>query len=208
MECGTEEASSRPLANLAESVLSLRSGANEASCIAAYCRILGAVTAQRIENAVRFFPNLTRGERLCDVFEAYRTLFPKSELNFEQTVLIAVGLAQGDVIELGRCLGCPRTILIDRLAAGTRFVPLSVERCTGRVRRIIWYAIRKARDPEREIRKRATVVAAASPRVQAAALCTTASRSEPSPHMPAITACNLSKNTVPAKSGNAVAQSL
>ena len=57
-------------------------------------------------------------KRLCDVFEAYRTLFPKSELNFEQTVLIAVGLAQGDVIELGRCLSCPRTILIDLLAAG------------------------------------------------------------------------------------------
>jgi hypothetical protein len=94
---------------------------NEASCIAAYCRILGAVTVQRIENAVRFFPNLTRGERLCDVFEAYRTLFPKSELNFEQTVLIAVGLAQGDVIELDRCSSCPRTTLIDRLAIGGRF---------------------------------------------------------------------------------------
>jgi len=91
---------------------------DEASCIAVYCRFLGAVTAQRIENAARYFPNLTSGERLCDVFEAHRTLFPKSEINFEQTVLIAVGLAQGDVIGLGRCTSCQRTILIDRLAAG------------------------------------------------------------------------------------------
>src|ERR1700722_1428872 len=91
---------------------------NEASCVAGYCRILGAVTAQRIEDAARFYPNLDRGEILCDVFESYRTLFSTSKLSFEQVKAIAIGLAQGDVIGLGRCSGCPRTILIDRLASG------------------------------------------------------------------------------------------
>jgi hypothetical protein len=71
-----------------------------------------------MENAARFFPSLTRAERLCDVHEAYRTIFPRSELEFEQTVLIAIGLAQGDLIELRTCASCPRTILVDRLATG------------------------------------------------------------------------------------------
>jgi hypothetical protein len=91
---------------------------NEASCIALYCRFRQAVPAERMENAARFFPSLTRAERLCDVHEAYRTIFPRSELELEQTILIAIGLAQGDLIELRTCATCPRTILIDRLAPG------------------------------------------------------------------------------------------
>lgn len=90
----------------------------EASCIAGYCRMLGAVTAQGIEDAPRFYPTLIRAERLCDVFESYHTVFPGSEFTFEIITAIAIGLAQGDLIGLGQCSSCPRAILIDRLATG------------------------------------------------------------------------------------------
>jgi hypothetical protein len=59
--------------------------------------------------------SLDRGERLCEVFEAYLACLPVSEIEFEQVVLLASGLSKGDQIELGECESCHGTILIDRL---------------------------------------------------------------------------------------------
>ncbi len=93
---------------------------SEAASLSVLCRILGAVPSQRIPNAARHLPNLGGGERLCDVFEAYRTYFPSSEIGFEQLVLLALGLAQREAIELGNCKTCDGMILIDRLAVSRR----------------------------------------------------------------------------------------
>jgi hypothetical protein len=93
---------------------------SEASVLAVLCRLLGAVRSEPIPDAARCFPNLERGERLCDVYEAFRTFFPTSEVSFEQIVLLAVGMAQGDVLRLEQCRGCDAVILADRLAASQR----------------------------------------------------------------------------------------
>jgi Flagellar transcriptional activator (FlhC) len=90
---------------------------SEASSIAVFCRVLDAVPAERMPDAARRLPSLDRGERLCDVFEAYRTYFPKSAISFEQIVLLATALAQGEVVQLECCTSCSGTILVDRLAA-------------------------------------------------------------------------------------------
>jgi hypothetical protein len=90
---------------------------NEASALGVMCRVLGAVGPLPIADAARRYPNLERGEQLCDVYEAFRTFFPRSQVSFEQIVLLAVGTAQGDVLRLETCPGCDAVILADRLAA-------------------------------------------------------------------------------------------
>jgi Flagellar transcriptional activator (FlhC) len=92
----------------------------EASALAVMCRVLGAVGPEPIVDAARRYPNLERGERLCDVYEAFRTLFPASGVSFEQIVLLAINMAQGDVLQLQYCQGCDVAILADRLAAAQR----------------------------------------------------------------------------------------
>jgi hypothetical protein len=90
---------------------------SEAAALGVMLRVLGAVGSLPIADAERRYPNLERGEQLCDVYEAFRTYFPKSQVSFEQVVLLAVGMAQGDVLRLETCPGCATVILADRLAA-------------------------------------------------------------------------------------------
>lgn len=91
---------------------------SEASLLAMLCRMMGAVSSTRMPDAARMLPSLDRGERLCDAFEAFRVCLPESQVEFEQVVLLALALAQGDALELGHCKNCDAIILIDRLAVG------------------------------------------------------------------------------------------
>jgi hypothetical protein len=93
---------------------------SEASVIALFCQIQGAVPTEKIPKATRYFPTLERGERLCDVYEAYRTYFPESEVNFELIVLLAIGLAEPHALELKNCITCPRVIVFDLLSVKHR----------------------------------------------------------------------------------------
>jgi hypothetical protein len=93
---------------------------SEASVIALFCKIQGAVPTEKIPKAARYFPTLERGERLCDVYEAYRTYFPESEVNFELIVLLAIGLAEPHALELKTCTTCPRVIVFDLLSVKHR----------------------------------------------------------------------------------------
>jgi hypothetical protein len=93
---------------------------SEASLLAMLCRMMGAVPSARVPDAARLLPSLDRGERLCDAFEAFRVCLPDSPVEFEQVVMLALSLAQGDALELGHCRNCDAVILIDRLAAGCR----------------------------------------------------------------------------------------
>lgn len=94
---------------------------SEASVIALFCKIQGVVPTERIPKATRYFPTLERGERLCDVYEAYRTYFPESEVNFELIVLLAIGLAEPHALELKVCATCPGVIVIDLLSVKYRY---------------------------------------------------------------------------------------
>jgi len=89
---------------------------SEVSVIAVFCKVYGAVPNEKMAKADRYFPNLDRGERLCEVYEAYRTYFPASQVNFEQIVLLAIGLAERDSLELRNCVTCPRIVVIDPLS--------------------------------------------------------------------------------------------
>jgi hypothetical protein len=93
---------------------------SEGASLAVLCRILNAVPLKRTVNAAKSFLSLDLGERLCEAYEAYRMCFPRSDLEFEQVVLLVVGLVAGDAMELGGCGQCGATILIDRLAARRR----------------------------------------------------------------------------------------
>jgi hypothetical protein len=89
---------------------------SEVSTLAVLCRVLEAVPAEPVADAARRYPTLDRGDSLCDVFEAFRTLFPRVELGFEQLVLLATTLAAGEVTKLERCGRCGASILVDGLA--------------------------------------------------------------------------------------------
>jgi hypothetical protein len=93
---------------------------SEASLLAMLCRMMGAVSSTRMPDAARLLPSLDRGERLCDAFEAFRVCLPESPIEFEQVVLLALALAQGDALELGHCRNCDAVMLVDRLAVGAR----------------------------------------------------------------------------------------
>src|SRR3984957_7150608 len=93
---------------------------SEASVIALFCKIHGAVPNETIVEATRYYPNLDRGERLCDVYEAYRTYFPESEVSFELIVLLAIGLAEPNSLDLRRCSTCACIVVIDLLSVKNR----------------------------------------------------------------------------------------
>jgi len=84
---------------------------SEASVIAFFCRILGAVPNEKIPNAARYYPTLERGERLCEAYEAFSTYFPDTKVNFELIVLLAISLAEPHALELKSCRNCRKAII-------------------------------------------------------------------------------------------------
>lgn len=91
---------------------------SEAASLAVFCHVLGAVPSKRTAGVERKFTSFECGERLCDAYEACRACLPQCDLEFEQLVLLATGLAHGDAISLANCTKCEGTMLVDRL--GTR----------------------------------------------------------------------------------------
>jgi hypothetical protein len=67
-------------------------------------------------------PGLTRGEALCQAFEAFRLLLPAAQISFEHAVFLATALARGDQLRLGGCSVCGSLIVTERF-------PLRAARC-------------------------------------------------------------------------------
>jgi hypothetical protein len=67
-------------------------------------------------------PGLTRGELLCQAFEAFRLLLPSAQISFEHAVFLASALTRGDQLRLGGCCDCGCLIVTERL-------PLRAARC-------------------------------------------------------------------------------
>ena len=89
----------------------------EGACLAAFCRIYGLLPLENITGVPRRkLLTLELGERLCDTYETYGACFPRSELEIEQLLSFILGVAENEVIGLGRCTSCSGTVLIDRLA--------------------------------------------------------------------------------------------
>ncbi len=61
-------------------------------------------------------PGLTRGELLCQAFEAYRVLLPSAQISFEHAVFLATALSRGDQLRLGGCSDCGSLMVMERFA--------------------------------------------------------------------------------------------
>jgi hypothetical protein len=59
-------------------------------------------------------PGLTRGELLCQAFEAYRALLPSAQISFEHAVFLVTALARGDQLRLGGCSDCGSLMVTER----------------------------------------------------------------------------------------------
>ena len=59
-------------------------------------------------------PGLTRGELLCQAFEAFRLLLPSAQISFEHAVFLATALARGDQLRLGGCRDCGSLVVTER----------------------------------------------------------------------------------------------
>ena len=80
---------------------------------------LHRAVAQPIEDSMpswKIATSLDDGERLCEAFEICKEWQPDSNLEFDQAVLLARGIARNEEIELSRCSICRCALLIDRLA--------------------------------------------------------------------------------------------
>lgn len=61
-------------------------------------------------------PGLESGERLCTAYEIFREWEPDADMEFDQAVLLARGVASSRDIELIRCLHCQCALLVDKWA--------------------------------------------------------------------------------------------
>lgn len=91
----------------------------EAAALAAYWSTFATTSASNgrahaATSAIEF------GERLCEVFEAYRACFPKSELDLEHLFLLVRGLQEADAIALSNCSNCEAVTVADLLGPRRR----------------------------------------------------------------------------------------
>jgi len=89
---------------------------SEASALTVICRVLNAIPLSNRKSNRKSLSAMEVGERLCEVFEIYSAYLPQSKFEFDHLMLLAQGLARGDVIAVGNCTICRATILIDLLA--------------------------------------------------------------------------------------------
>lgn len=94
---------------------------SEGASLTVLCQQFNAIPSGVGVGAPKDLLSLELGEQLCLVFEVYRGCFPDSAVEFEELLMLAVGLARGDEIAVGRCGSCAAVILIDRFAAPRYF---------------------------------------------------------------------------------------
>lgn len=83
-----------------------------------FASILRALCRQRVphDESCDLQPGLENGELLCTAYEIFREWEPTAEMEFDQAVLLARGVARSEDIELLRCLTCGSALLIDKWA--------------------------------------------------------------------------------------------
>ena len=100
----------------------------ETAVLASVLSLLGVVPAPAAMPAVLpaepggAVPALSRGELLCQAFEAFRLLLPSAQISFEHAVFLATALARGDQLRLGGCSDCGTLMVSERF-------PLRAVRC-------------------------------------------------------------------------------
>lgn len=93
---------------------------NVATAAAVICKLLGATRPTVEERIHKRALDLDFGEQLCEVHEALQACFPDVELEFEQVMLLAVGLSSHEFIDLTTCVRCGIAVLSDQLSLRRR----------------------------------------------------------------------------------------
>src|SRR5262245_15699493 len=100
----------------------------ETAALASLFCLLGVMPTTLIVDAVNPLPGVARGERLCQAFEAYRTVLPTPQITFEHAVLLINTLARGEELRLGGCAECGGLMVVDGCGLRTS----RCLHCTGR----------------------------------------------------------------------------
>lgn len=90
----------------------------ETAVLASVLSLLGVMPAE----TGGALTGLTRGELLCQAFEAFRMLLPAAQISFEHAVFLTTALARGDQLRLGGCSDCGSLLVTERF-------PLRAVRC-------------------------------------------------------------------------------
>jgi hypothetical protein len=61
-------------------------------------------------------PGVSRGELLCQAFEAFRLYVPTGQISFEHTVFLVSALARGDQLRLTTCGDCGALMVTERFS--------------------------------------------------------------------------------------------
>jgi hypothetical protein len=91
-----------------------------ATAAAVMCRLLGATRPSINAKMSRQILDLDFGERVCEVHEALHACFPDVELEFEQVMLLAIGLSRHESIDLTCCVRCGIAFLANQLSIRRR----------------------------------------------------------------------------------------
>src|SRR5580658_2329386 len=104
----------------------MRSGRarQEAALLASLYQLLGALPQAPAPQLARSLACLTRGELLCQAYEAYRGLIPEGLISFEHAVFLLTTLVRGDELILGACRDCGAALIVDRWSLRAPRCPL------------------------------------------------------------------------------------
>ena len=93
----------------------------ETAVLASVLSLLGVVgtsaaSATTPGEVAAALPGLTRGQLLCQAFEAFRVLLPSAQISFEHAVFLTSALAGGEQLRLGGCSDCGALMVTERFA--------------------------------------------------------------------------------------------
>ncbi len=88
----------------------------ETGVLAAFLCIFGVVPANLGPGVEQTIPCVTRGQALCDAYEAFRAQLPASNITFEHAAFLVLALAGGDELLFTPCHLCEGLLVEDRLS--------------------------------------------------------------------------------------------
>ena len=86
----------------------------ETALLASTLSLLGVICTSGPVTAASL-PGLTRGELLCQAFEAFRLMLPSAQISFEHAVFLTTALALGEQLRLANCADCGALMVTERL---------------------------------------------------------------------------------------------
>jgi hypothetical protein len=92
----------------------------ESAQLASLLSLFGVVPAQPSPELAAALPTVSRGEKLCNAFEQFRSTLPASQISFEHSVFLATALTRGDQLKLTSCRDCGGLLVTERLPARER----------------------------------------------------------------------------------------